>query len=89
MTLGPEAWLLVVAVAILGVGGTLLTMAAAIRRGVSIIELEFRIRELRAEHRQRMIERGLVEPDDGEVIEVDVVDDDELDAESVAQPQAA
>ncbi len=55
----------------------LLTMAAAIRHGVRVVELEHRVKHLRAQQRQNLIERGLIEPDDGEVIEVEEVIDDE------------
>ncbi len=95
MSIGPEAWLVVFAAAAIGIAGMLLTLAAAIRRNMAIIDLEVRVRHLRAEQRQRMIERGLIEPEEGEVIEVDAVDDllevepIEDQPEPVAQPKAA
>ncbi|MFI4917563.1 MAG: hypothetical protein ACIAS6_13795 [Phycisphaerales bacterium JB060] len=87
--LGQEAWMLVVAISALGIGGMLLTMAAAIRRGVAVADLEVRVKQLRAEQRQRMIERGLIEPDEGDIAEAEVieaipVDDDEPEAERMA-----
>lgn len=87
--LGKEVWLLVVAIAALGIGGLLATMAAAIRRGLALADLEARVKQLRAEQRLRMIERGLIEPDEGDMAEVEVieaipVDDDEPDAERMA-----
>lgn len=79
-----EAWLVLAAIAALGIGAMLLTMAAAIRRGVAIIELETRVRTLQAQHRQRLIERGLIEPDEDEIVGVEVMDDDDDVSEAVA-----
>lgn len=75
MAFGPEAWLIVVAAGTIGVAGMLLTLAASVRRGCAIIDLELRVRNLQAEQRQRMIERGLIEPTEGEIIEVGEVDE--------------
>ena len=95
MSFGAEAWLVVIAAAALGIAGMLLTLAAAIRRSMAVMDLEVRVRHLRAEQRLRMIERGLIEPEEGEVIEVDEIDEAlevepiEDQPEPVAQPKAA
>lgn len=84
---------MLVGIAALGIGAMLLSMAAAIRHGVSFIELEARVKALRAQQRQLLIERGMIEPDEGEIIEVDVVDDEEaiqaipVDEDEPAQPE--
>ena len=77
MILPSEAWLVLVGIAALGIGAMLLTMAAAIRHGVGFIELESRVKTLRAQQRQLLIERGLIEPDEDEIVEVDIIDDEE------------
>lgn len=77
MNLPSEAWLVLVGIAALGIGAMLLTMAAAIRHGVGFIELEARVKTLRAQQRQLLIERGLIEPDEDEIVEVDIIDDEE------------
>ncbi|MCW5756767.1 MAG: hypothetical protein KIT54_05975 [Phycisphaeraceae bacterium] len=69
-----EAWIVVVAIAAIGILATLLTMAAAIRQGIALIHLENRVRLLRAQQRQAMIDRGLIEADP-EAIEADEVVD--------------
>jgi hypothetical protein len=90
MDLPMEAWLLLAAIAGLGIGAMLLTMAAAIRRGVTVIELETRVRILRAQHRQRLIEHGLIEPDEDEIVGVEVIDDGEaIEAVPIDEPAEA
>ncbi len=86
MTSAIEAWMLVAAAATVGTGGMLLTLAAAVRRGVELADLEVRVRQLQAEQRRRLIERGLVEADEVEadVIEVEPVEDAPEPAEEVA-----
>ncbi|UYV11349.1 MAG: hypothetical protein NCW75_08535 [Phycisphaera sp.] len=93
MNVPSEAGFVLVGIAALGIGAMLLSMAAAIRHGVSFIELEARVKALRAQQRQLLIERGMIEPDEGEIIEVDVVDDEEaiqaipVDEDEPAQPE--
>jgi hypothetical protein len=88
MAFGPEAWLIVFAAGAIGIGGMLLSLASAVRRGSALIDLEVRVRQLQAEQRQRMIERGLIEPDEGEVIEVGEVDKI-IEVEPIAEPDPA
>lgn len=78
MNLPSEAGFLLVAIAALGIGSMLISMAAAIRHGVDFIQLEARVLSLRAQQRQLLIERGMIEPDEGEIVEVDVIDDEEV-----------
>lgn len=75
-----EAWLLVVAIAAVGITAMLLTMAAAIRHGTSIIALEHRVKTLRAHHRAELIARGLIEPEPDELAEVEFIDHEPIDA---------
>lgn len=90
MNLTSEAGFLLVAIAALGIGAMLLSMAAAIRHGVGIIDLEARVKTLRAEQRLLLIERGLIEPDEDEVVEVDVIDDEEaIEAVPIDEPAEA
>ncbi len=77
MILPAEAWLVTVAIAALGIGAMLLTMAAAIRHGMRVINLETRVKAIRAEQRRILIARGVIEPDPDEIVEVEVIDDDE------------
>lgn len=70
--------LVVVAIAAVGIGAMLLTMAAAIRHGLKVAELETRVKYLRAQHRLRLIERGMIEPDDDELGEVEMDEAEEV-----------
>lgn len=84
---------MLVGIAALGIGAMLLSMAAAIRHGVNFIELEARVNALRAEQRRLLIERGMIEPDEDEIVEVDLIDDEEaveavpVDDDEPAQPE--
>jgi hypothetical protein len=52
-------------------------MAASIRHGVRVAHLEARVKAVRAEQRRVLIQRGLIEPNEDEIVEVDIIDDDE------------
>lgn len=75
-----EAWILVPLLAAIGILAAVLTMASAIRQGLDVARLEVRVRELRAQQRQAMIDRGLIEADPDELGTVDILDDIDEDA---------
>jgi|GEM_PF-6604688 len=87
MNLPSEAWLVPVGIAALGIGTMLLSMAAAVRHGVSVIDLENRVQALRAQQRQLLIERGLIEPDESDVAEVEVIEDEEVIEGEPTEPE--
>lgn len=89
MSVPSEAWFLLVVIAALGVGAMLLSMASAIRHGLRVMHLEARVKALRAEQRRRLIERGLIEPDPDEIIEVDVLDDEVIEAVPIDEDEPA
>lgn len=87
-----EAWLLVAAIAAIGITAMLLTMAAAIRHGSAVINLEHRVKTLRAHHRAELIARGLIEadPEDATAFaDVDIIEPDDPAAASPTPRQAA
>lgn len=89
MPIPAEAWLLVPAIAAIGMVAALLTMAASIRQGVAVATLEARVRHLRAQQRQALIDRGLIEDDTDESESVEVVDADPIADEPVSPGRAA
>ena len=65
---------LIVVLAAIGITAMLLTTAAAIRQGVSIIELERRIEALQESQRQQLIAKGFISDDPAGLIEVAAAD---------------
>lgn len=63
-------------IAAFGIAAMLLTLAAAIRHGVSIISLEAHVKAIREEQRQLLIARGALAADPDELTQVDIVDDE-------------
>ena len=67
----------------------LLTTAAAIRQGVSIIELERRIEALQESQRQQLIAKGFISDDPDGLIEVDAAEDEAPAVDRADGPQAS
>ena len=75
----------IAAIAFIGVAAMLLTLAAAIRHGLSLIALEVRVHNLQEMHRQQLIAKGAIAADDDELTGVDILEEEpELD-----EPQEA
>ncbi|MEQ8843699.1 MAG: hypothetical protein RIB58_02505 [Phycisphaerales bacterium] len=87
----PDPRLIMAIIAAFGIAAMLLTLAAAIRHGVSIISLEARVKAIREEQRQLLIARGALAADPDELTQVDIIDiiDDEApsDALPADEPQ--
>jgi hypothetical protein len=87
----PDPRLIMAIIAAFGIAAMLLTLAAAIRHGVSLINLEARVKAIREEQRQLLIARGALAADPDELTQVDIIDiiDDEApsDALPADEPQ--
>jgi len=80
---------LVVAIAAIGIIAMLLTMASAIRHGLSVIALERRVLELRENHRRQLVERGLLAPEPDDIAEVEIIEDAPPGEDTLPQRRAA
>ncbi|MEO1277689.1 MAG: hypothetical protein AAFV77_01890 [Planctomycetota bacterium] len=69
---------LIIALAVLGIAAMLLTMAAAIRQGTSVLDLEVKVQRLREMQRQQLIAKGAIAADPHEVFGVDIIEDDDV-----------
>jgi len=78
--------LITAAIAFVGIAAMLLTLAAAVRHGLSLLALEVRVRSLREMQRQQLIAKGAIAADEDEITGVDIVDEDELALD--ASPEA-
>ena len=70
----------------------LLNTAAAIRQGVSILNLEIGVQKLREMQRQQLIAKGAIAADPEDIVGVDIIDDDDVieanEVDELPEPEA-